>query len=317
MPFVTVPAPTPHPVLAAAGVAKRFGDNQALAGVSLSLQPGECLGLLGPNGAGKSTFVRTIVRRVIPDSGSIAVLGQEAGTPAARALIGYVPQEIALYPLLSVRENLIVFGRYQKLTPGEISAAIVWALEWAALQDRKEERVKALSGGMKRRLNMAAGLLHRPRIVLLDEPTVGVDPQSRERIYAMIAGLRDEGASLIYTTHYMEEAERLCDRIAIIDHGKIIAEGTRDELVRASFGTEADLAVTLGEIPADASAWLQGRGARVADGVAHFRVKNPAAEVSEVLTSLRDRKLAVQDLSLRQPNLESVFLHLTGRELRE
>ncbi len=317
VPFVTMPAPAPHPVLAAAGVTKRFGSNQALAGVTLNLQAGECLGLLGPNGAGKSTFVRTIVRRVIPDAGTVTMLGHDAGSPSARALIGYVPQEIALYPLMSVRENLLVFGRYQKLTPGELNAAIVWALEWAALHDRKEERVKALSGGMKRRLNMAAGLLHRPRIVLLDEPTVGVDPQSRERIYAMITGLRDEGVSLIYTTHYMEEAERLCDRIAIIDHGRIIAEGTRNQLVQASFGTEADLAVTLSDVSADAAAWLAARGARFADGVARFRVANPASDVAEVLAALRDRNLAVQDLSLRQPNLESVFLHLTGRELRE
>ena len=247
-------------------VVKSFNGRRALDGVSLSLHLGEILGLLGPNGAGKSTLVRTIMGRVRPDAGEVRIFGKPApaGDNAARAQVGVVPQEIALYPNLSAAENLGVFGRYLGLRGAALGDAVARALEWAALSDRAGEPVKNLSGGMKRRLNMAAGVLHRPRVLLLDEPTVGVDPQSRERIYEMIEGLAAAGTSLVYTTHYMEEAERLCRRIAIIDHGKIIAEGTKDELVRATVGDKREVVM-----------------------------------VEKV------------------PTLESVFLHLTGRELRE
>ena len=308
---------TAAPALVLTGVAKRFSAKQALGGVSLEVRAGECMGLLGPNGAGKSTLVRSIVRRVVPDAGTVLVAGEPAGSAAARARLGYVPQEIALYPLLSARENLAVFGRYQGMRGAELERAIDWALEWAGLRDRAADRTRDLSGGMKRRLNMAAGLLHRPSVVLLDEPTVGVDPQSRERIYTMIDGLRAQGASMVYTTHYMEEAERLCDRIAIMDNGQIIALGTRDELVRNCFGTQADLALTFAQLTPDTAAWLRERGARLQGSSAHIAVTNPAAEIADVLNALRSRGAEVQDLALRQPNLESVFLQLTGRGLRE
>lgn len=236
-------------------VAKAFNGRPALAGVSIELGEREVLGLLGPNGAGKSTLVRTIMGRVRPDAGSVTIFGRPApaGDPAPREAVGFVPQEIALYPLLTSRENLDVFGRYAGLHGEALQRSVDHALQWSALGDRSNNVTKTLSGGMKRRLNMAAGVLHKPRMLLLDEPTVGVDPQSRERIYEMIESLRAEGVSLIYTTHYMEEAERLCDRIAIIDHGRVVATGSKDEL-RAATG---------------------------------------------------------------QPSLEKVFLHLTGRELRE
>ena len=247
------------------GLVKNFNGRRALDGVSLALRQNEILGLLGPNGAGKSTLVRTIMGRVRPDSGEVRVFGKPAlaGDSAARAEVGVVPQEIALYPNLSPYENLTVFGRYLGLRGSALEEAVARALEWSALSDRAGEPVKTFSGGMKRRLNMAAGVLHRPKVLLLDEPTVGVDPQSRERIYEMIEGLAAAGTSLVYTTHYMEEAERLCRRIAIIDHGRIIAEGTKDELVRATVGDKREVVM-----------------------------------VEKV------------------PTLESVFLHLTGRELR-
>jgi linearmycin/streptolysin S transport system ATP-binding protein len=247
-------------------LAKHFNGRRALDGASLQLHEGEILGLLGPNGAGKSTLVRTIMGRVSPERGEVRIFDRiaPAGDSGARESIGVVPQEIALYPLLSVRENLIVFGRYQGLQGTALASAIDDALGWAALADRSSDVTKTLSGGMKRRLNIAAGVLHRPRILLLDEPTVGVDPQSRERIYAMIESLRKERVSIIYTTHYMEEAERLCDRVAIIDHGRVIATGTKDELVRSTVGDKREVVM-----------------------------------VEKV------------------PTLESVFLHLTGRELRE
>ncbi len=210
------------------GVVKRFGDVTAVAGISFSIQPGACFGLLGPNGAGKSTLIRSIVGRVRLDAGSVSIFGHPVGSTAARADLGWVPQELAVYPLLTCRENLEAFGHYEGLRGKLLGEAIGWCLDWAALADRASSPVKTLSGGMKRRLNMAAGLIHRPRLVLLDEPTVGVDPQSRNRIFEMVEALRSQGTTIIYTTHYMEEAERLCDWIAIIDHGKIIAEGTKE-----------------------------------------------------------------------------------------
>ena len=245
---------------------KRFNGRNALDGVSLDLKQGEVLGLLGPNGAGKSTLVRTIMGRVAPNAGEVLIFGRRApaGDNASREQVGVVPQEIALYPLLSARENLLVFGRYYGLQSDLLEKSIDEALTWAGLTDRAGDQTKTLSGGMKRRLNMAVGVIHKPKIMLLDEPTVGGDPQSRERIYQMIEGLKAGGVSLIYTTHYIEEAERLCDRIAIIDHGKIIASGTKDELVRSTIGDKREVVM-----------------------------------VEKV------------------PTLESVFLHLTGRELRE
>jgi ABC-2 type transport system ATP-binding protein len=169
---------------------KRFGQVVAVDGISLELRSGECLGLLGPNGAGKSTLIRAIVGRVIPDSGRVAVFGAAADSPAARAALGWVPQDLALYPRLTAKENLRAFGRYYGLTGKKLDEAVAWCLDWAALQDRAGELTRNLSGGMKRRLNMAAGLIHQPRLVLMDEPTVGVDPQSRNRIFEMIEALR-------------------------------------------------------------------------------------------------------------------------------
>src|SRR6185312_5282017 len=208
-------------------LAKRFKDLVAVDGISLELNRGECLGLLGPNGAGKSTLIRSIVGRVIPDSGRVIIFDAPADSIAAREALGWVPQELAIYARLSCRENLEAFGEYHGLSASALKDAVASCLDWAGLADRADDTVQSFSGGMKRRLNMAAGLIHRPKVVLMDEPTVGVDPQSRNRIFEMIEKLRDQGISMIYTTHYMEEAERLCDRIAIIDHGRIIALGSR------------------------------------------------------------------------------------------
>ena len=232
----------------------------ALAGVSFEIHERACLGLLGPNGAGKSTLIRSIVGRVRPDPGNIGYSVEPANSAAARAAMGWVPQELALYPLLTCRENLEAFGRYQGLRGKALREAIEWCLEWAALADRADTTVKTLSGGMRRRLNMAAGLIHRPRIVLLDEPTVGVDPQSRNRIFEMVEDLRDQGTTVIYTTHYMEEAERLCDRIAIMDHGRVIAEGTKEELVAQSFGRRSDVLMRFALRPARRSRMGGARG---------------------------------------------------------
>jgi len=282
-------------------VVKTFANRRALDGVSLELRASEVLGLLGPNGAGKSTLVRTIMGRVKPDSGFVSIFGKAApaGDTEARAEVGVVPQEIALYPNLSSHENLTVFGRYLGLSGAALESAIKRALEWAALTDRLHEPVKTFSGGMKRRLNMAVGVLHQPRMLLLDEPTVGVDPQSRERIYQMIESLRAGGVSLIYTTHYMEEAERLCDRIAVIDNGRVIATGTKDELVRNTVGTKREVIVEF------------------ADGTRVTHLIDDAADMLRVMRESETEGSAVRDLTMTSPSLEKVFLHLTGKGLRE
>ena len=295
---------------------KRFGSVTAVAGVSLDVNAGECFGLLGPNGAGKSTLIRSIVGRVRPDSGRILIFGQTAESPAARAALGWVPQELAVYPRLTSRENLVSFGRYHGLNGDQLQQAITWCLEWAALEDRAGEVVNHLSGGMKRRLNMAAGLIHRPRVVLMDEPTVGVDPQSRLRIFEMIEALRREGMSVIYTTHYMEEAERLCDRIAIIDHGSIIALGSKDELIESAFGSRCQVIMRLCDIGDRVLPWIERHGGRSVDGKAQFTVDQPT-EIAALLQAAASDGHEVLDVSLHRPNLESVFLQLTGRELRE
>ena len=306
------------PPLRVDSLTKSYGARPALAGVSLEVAEGEILGLLGPNGAGKTTLIRCVVGRVVPDQGSIAVFGEPVGSDAARARIGYIPQEIALYGRLTAAENLGVFGRYAGLAGGALAGAVRTCLDWSGLADRAKEPVMTFSGGMKRRLNMAAGLLHRPRLILLDEPTTGVDPQSRQRIYAMVEQLRSEGVSVIYTTHYMEEAERLCDRVAIIDHGKIIASGTNTDLVRQSFGSQCELVLHFdADTTAEYSKWAAARGGQPKGASARFSVTDPALEIARILDAARSDAIPVRDLSFKAPNLESVFLHLTGRELRE
>lgn len=313
---------TAAPVAAAAlpleiaGLIKRFGSLTAVDGISLTLAPGECLGLLGPNGAGKSTLIRSIVGRVIPNEGTVSIFGSLAGSAAASAALGWVPQELAIYPRLTCAENLTAFARYHGLASSELKPQIAWCLQWAALEDRSKTIAGTLSGGMKRRLNMAAGMIHKPRVLLMDEPTVGVDPQSRNRIFEMIEAIRDQGTSIIYTTHYMEEAERLCDRIAIVDHGRIIAEGTHAELVRNTFGSRSQVIARVTGAPAAIESWTARHNGRIAEGASEFTVEQPT-EISSLLADAASSGIELADLALRRPNLESVFLHLTGRELRD
>jgi ABC-2 type transport system ATP-binding protein len=295
---------------------KRFGELTAVNGVSLELKSGECLGLLGPNGAGKSTLIRSIVGRVIPDAGKVLVLGAPADSLSARSALGWVPQELALYPRLTCRENLEAFGQYYGLHRADLKTAVEWCLDWAGVADRAEDTVASFSGGMKRRLNMAAGLIHQPKVILMDEPTVGVDPQSRNRIFEMIEKLRDQGISMIYTTHYMEEAERLCDRIAIIDHGQIIALGTKEELVRNAFASRSEVIARFGNSGEGVLGWVKGRGGVFDNGTARFTIEG-ATEIAGLLDAAVRAGHELVDVSLRKPNLESVFLHWTGRELRD
>ena len=304
------------PPLQIEGLVKRFGKVTAVDGITLELRVGECLGLLGPNGAGKTTLIRSIVGRVIPDAGRVAVFGYPADSAAARAALGWVPQELAVYPRLTCKENLESFGRYHGLAGTRLEESVAWCLDWSSLQDRATELARNLSGGMRRRLNMAAGIIHRPKLVLMDEPTVGVDPQSRNRIFEMIETLHGEGTAIIYTTHYMEEAERLCDRVAIVDHGRVIALGTNAELVHNAFASRSQVEAHFAGPSDGVAAWVAQRGGRLVDSTAQFTVERPT-EIAGLLDGAAKAGLEVVDVSLHRPNLESVFLHLTGRELRE
>jgi len=307
-----------RPPLEIRDLVKSFGDRRALDGATLELAEGELLGLLGPNGAGKSTLVRSVVGRVRPEAGEIRISGLGPQDPGSRRLVGYVPQEIALYPLLSPAENLWAFGRYQGLEGEELTAAIRRGLEWTGLVDRSRERTERLSGGMKRRLNIAAGTIHRPRLLLLDEPTVGVDPQSRERIYGMIGELRREGVSLLYTTHYMEEAERLCERVAIVDHGKIIAEGTPQELIGR---LQAPHILEFSSEPAVGASLLQTipgvREVRQRAARWFVSVESLVDAVPALFSALQRSGAKLVALSTHRATLEDVFITLTGRELRD
>ncbi len=227
---------SPEPLLACDGLVKTYGDRRVVDAVSFSVAPGETYGLLGPNGAGKTTTISIVAGILGAEAGTVRVAGHDVspGNAGSRAAIGLVPQEIALYPDLSGRENLRFFGRLQGLKGTALKSRVDEVLEVVGLGDRAGDALEEYSGGMKRRCNIAAGMLHRPRLLILDEPTVGVDPQSRNAILAAVEQLAVEGMAVLYTTHYMEEAERLCDRVGILDDGVLVAEGTRDDLVEAS-----------------------------------------------------------------------------------
>jgi ABC-2 type transport system ATP-binding protein len=306
-------------VLTVADARKRYGSIEALSGASLELREGELLGLLGPNGAGKTTIIRAIAGRLALDAGEIRVFDRKVAAGATPAELGIVPQELAVYPLLTARENLEVFGRLQGLSAGTLAKQVAWVLDRTGLADRAAEPVKRFSGGMRRRLNIACGILHRPRIVLLDEPTVGVDPQSRDRIYDVLAELATDGVSLLLTTHHLEEAEARCERTVIIDHGRVIASGTLPELVDQTVGRQRLVTLTL--------------DAPLHDGVAaslatleidpsdprrvRARMDDVALGLPPLLARIGASGRSVADVDVRGPSLQSVFIHLTGRELRE
>jgi len=310
-------------VLTVSNARKAFGRVTALDGATFELRQGELLALLGPNGAGKTTLIRAIAGRVHLDGGEIRVFDRVRNGRQTPPELGIVPQEVAVYPLLTARENLEVFASLHGLSGTDLSKQVAWALDQTGLADRANESVKQFSGGMRRRLNIACGVLHRPRIVLLDEPTVGVDPQSRDRIYDMLAGLAHSGVSLLLTTHHLEEAEARCSRTVIIDHGKVIASGTMSELVEQTVGRYRLVTLRL-------DAPLEGEAARVlgadtdstaGDGadnrVVKARMRDVAAELPPLLDRIRLAGRSVDDVEVRGPSLQSVFIHLTGRELRE
>ena len=307
-------------VLVVRDARKRFGSVAALAGTSLELRQGELLALLGPNGAGKTTLIRAISGRVRLDGGEIRVLDRPVQPGQTPREIGIVPQELGVYPLLTARENLLAFGRLYELSGAELAKQVDWALERTGLADRSSEPVKQFSGGMRRRLNIACGVVHRPRIVLLDEPTVGVDPQSRDRIYDMLAELVSDGVSLLLTTHHLEEAEARCTRTVIIDRGRAIASGTLSELVDQTVGRHRQVTLRL-DLPLDGDAAATALAGLEVDGADRRLVRARMTDVASGLPPLLDRiRLAgrtVDDVDVRGPSLQAVFIHLTGRELRE
>jgi ABC-2 type transport system ATP-binding protein len=295
---------------------KRFGTTQALDGAEVTLERGQLLLLLGPNGAGKTTLLRSVAGRVRLDQGQIELLGQKIDGAASHdgRSLGVVPQEIALYPLLTARENLEVFGTFHGLGGAALADAVTSALNWTGLADRADEPIKRFSGGMKRRLNIACGVLHKPEVVLLDEPTVGVDPQSRERIWEMLDKLKQAGASLILTTHQLDEAQTRGDQIVIIDHGKTIAAGTFRELVEKTIGARRQVTLTLDRpLPQP----IDGVAAECQDRTLRLHATDVAAELPPLLERVRAAGCHVEDLGVQSPTLQLVFLHLTGRELRE
>jgi len=301
-------------VLRVGEAVRSFGQVQALRGASLDLLSGELLGLLGPNGAGKTTLLRAITGRVRLEGGTIEMFGRAIPAAERRHALGIVPQEIAVYPLLTARENLEAFGRLHGVAPSRLAERVAWALEWTGLGERSKEPVGRFSGGMKRRLNIACGVLHEPKVVLLDEPTVGVDPQSRERIYEMLQALRAAGASLLLTTHQLEEAEHRCDRIAILDHGQMVASGTLAELVEHTVGGDRQVVIRLGRA---FSLPLEGFE-RSEDGrVLSARVRDVGRELPGLLERVRASGAQIDDLEVRRHGLHDVFIHLTGKGLRE
>src|SRR5215470_8929159 len=279
-----------EPVLTVRNAVKRFEANKALDDVTLELRKGEWLALLGPNGAGKTTLVRAIAGRVRLDSGVVTLPGNN------RETLGIVPQEISLYARLTAEENLSCFGELQGLAGAVLQERVEWALDFTGLADRANELTGTFSGGMKRRLNIACSVLHRPPIVLLDEPTVGVDPQSRERIWEMLDRLRRDGASLLLTTHQLDEAQQICDRIVVIDHGRVIADGTFDELVRATIGPNRRVSLTFDD------------GKTLKDQVGDI-----ASDLSTILARASSLGGRVVDVRIEAPTLQAVFIHLTGR----
>jgi linearmycin/streptolysin S transport system ATP-binding protein len=311
-----------HPVLDCIGLCKRFGEIEAVRGVSFKISQGETYGLLGPNGAGKTTTISMVCGLLEPDSGEVLVGGQPLTTHsvAEKAAIGYVPQELAIYPDLSARENLQFFARLYGLAPDVARARVDEVLRVVSLADRASEQTKNFSGGMQRRLNIGIGLLHRPRLLILDEPTVGVDPQSRNAILESVEKLSGEGMAVLYTTHYMEEAERLCDRIGIVDLGELKAEGTRAELV--SLVGEHDRVALEGvgdlQAAADACEALHPvRAASVQDSAIQLIVDHARSILPELLRTASDAGMAVNSVDVHEPDLEAVFLHLTGKALRD
>ena len=308
------------PALEIDQLAKSYGDLHALRGVTFDLSAGERLAFLGPNGAGKTTLVRCLAGRTKPSSGTMRLLGRELTLRHPRMSLGLVPQEIAIYRDLTTRENLWSFGRLYGLPRAELKKRIDWALQWTGLSDRADDLVGGFSGGMKRRVNIACGVLHNPRILLLDEPTVGVDPQSRERIFTMLDALHADGTSILLTTHHLDEAQQRSDRIVIMDQEAL----SRMVISTPWLPRRSVLPVSCClRLQDPISQPLRNVGTamltsgRVGDDLIEMRIEDASTELIQLMNSVNDQGHQVTDVEVQSPSLHDVFLHLTGRELRD
>ena len=301
---------------------KSFGGNHAVQGVSFDVEEGEIFSLLGPNGAGKTTTITMLSCLLRPDAGDARIMGHSIQTEDmhVKSVLGVVPQEIALYEDLPARENLTFWGKMYGLRGSALKSRVNEVLDVIGLSDRANDRVGKYSGGMKRRVNIGVALLHKPKVIYMDEPTVGIDPQSRRNILDSVVALKDQGMTVLYTTHYMEEAQELSDHIAIMDHGKLIACGTNDELVKlVGQQTRIDLTVNVepGKI---ADAWRSISGVeRVTpeDGQIAVLVDDSNLVLPKLFEAAAHYSARITSVDIREPNLEAVFLHLTGRALRD
>jgi ABC-2 type transport system ATP-binding protein len=317
-----IPKQTGERILGVTHLQKSFGSLKAVDDLSLEITAGQTYGLLGPNGAGKTTAISMVVGIMEPDAGHILIEGVPITprTVEVKGRLGYVPQDVAVYPDLTARENLRLFARLYAMSKPEARRRSDEVLTTIGLEDRADESVKKYSGGMKRRLNIGIGLLHRPTLLILDEPTVGVDPQSRNAILESVEKLSEEGMAVLYTTHYMEEAQRLCDRVGIIDHGKLIAEGTTRELVEMVGERDHVTVSVTGQLARAARACKlipAVQEVTVREGTLDLIVDNARTALQVILDEVVTCGATVRSVSVTEPDLEAVFLHLTGKSLRD
>jgi len=311
-----------RPAIEVLGLHKSFGETRAVQGVSFDVRQGEIFSLLGPNGAGKTTTLSMLCCLLRPDEGDARVLGHSIRTDPmqVKQVLGVVPQELALYEDLTAQENLVFWGKMYGLRGSPLHKRVDEVLEIINLTERSRERISRYSGGMKRRVNIGVALLHKPRVIYMDEPTVGIDPQSRRSILDSVVSLKNQGMTVLYTTHYMEEAQELSDHIAILDHGRLIAAGTNAELVKL-VGQQTRIDLTLNTSPeALLAAWRELSGvARVSsqDGLITVLVEDSNRALPGLFETATRHSARITSVDIREPNLEAVFLHLTGRALRD
>lgn len=299
---------------------KRYGSKTAVDDISFSVKDGEVFGLLGPNGAGKSTTINIITGLLRKDGGSVTVGGLDLDSRLneCKRLLGIVPQDLAIYNDLTAMQNVAFFGSLYGLSGKALKERAEETLDFVGLKDRARDKAKTFSGGMKRRLNIACGLVHRPRLLVLDEPTVGIDPQSRNHILESIRRLNEQGMTILYTTHHMEEAQQLCSRIAVMDAGKVIALGTLPEL-RGLIDDHRFMTLSVeGDLPPDALRAIDGVKDVTSEGGAYrIRLTGHGNQIADILSLVTANGLRVTDMSVNEPDLEDVFLTLTGRSLRD
>jgi ABC-2 type transport system ATP-binding protein len=309
-------------IVEVSNLVKNYNGLTAVNGVNFAIRQGEIFGLLGPNGAGKTTIISMLTCLLVPTSGTVSIAGHDVVNKAktVKGIIGLVPQDLAVYPQLSARDNLLFFGRIYGLKGRQLQQRVTDLLEMVGLYERANDRVSTFSGGMKRRVNIAAGLLHQPQVLFLDEPTVGVDPQSRNFIFDNIERLNQQGMTILYTTHYMEEAERLCHRVAIIDRGQIINLDTPKALIDSLGGGIIRLGLpetTKQTFIAQLKKLTAVKNVSRQDNILSVQTHHSQEALVQIIQLLNIARVTITTLEILEPNLESVFLNLTGRRLRD